>query len=829
MTDTIELESVPETPITETPITATVVAGVKASRGRPKKQAPLPGPNGPLRDQQALKHVATLSEYHAHGWRCCLIEPGAKGPNYQRWNVEPIQSNHVVPPSFGIGLLHVLSNTCAIDIDDYDLAKAWLAERGVDLDQLLNAPDAVRIISGRVGSDKLICSMPATTPWAPSKKVVINGKTILEFRSASADGKSLQDILPVEGYLHIHAKTEYEWKGDWRNLPPLPEAIQKIWSDLLEADCSKNVEVRNNGKVGSTKWTTIVSALQAIDPDSARDPWRNVGMALADAANQIGNSEEAFATWVSWSSGSPKFKEREMAGQWRSFKSDRPDRITVGTLFHYALEAGWKFPDPDLNGMFGVVPPGGDFVDEAIAALKKGDWKAAGNLFSAKVLGGIKLKRMTNPEWWAEARLIIKESRLVKMEDIDRATMPDKVEKAATLIKEDEPWPVEVDGADLLDELVAIIRRYVVTDEHSLDAAALWTLATYFVEVAKYAPILNMTSPVPRCGKSTTLYTLSKLVFRAVSTGSISSAAIYRIIDKFMPCLLIDEVDTFLNEIDQARGIINLGVEHGGKVTRTVGDDHEPVQFNVFGFKALAGIGKIANTLIDRSIKLRLNRKFRHDKTEPLRHANERWFDDLRSRCTRFAQDNLVRFKDVDWKILENEKLHDRANQVWEPLFIVAKLAGAEWFARANVAAIDLSAEEPEKATNLEMLASVRRTFVINEVDRMPTEFLIESLTREPDGRWAGYNRGMPIKAPQVAHLLEEFRVGPKLIRFKEGTVCKALDRKVDAKPLRGYEIDNFMQDAFNRYLPPLTKEEVAEMKEIGLTSGLWKFPKMDK
>lgn len=295
--------------------------------------------------------MPTFADYAAVGWQCCLIEPGAKGPCYAKWNVEPLQPNHVVPFGYGVGLLHTLSGTAAIDIDDYAAAKVWLAERGIDIQALLDAPEAVQIVSGRPGSNKLLYALPG---WlaVPSKKVVVGGRTIIEFRCATADGKSVQDILPISGYQHVTANTEYEWRGDWRNLPPLPDALLALWQQLLLAN-----EVRRLPDVGTTataNWNEAMSALQAIDPGCDRGVWIEVGMALHHAGELLGNQDEAFSAWDIWSSGSPKYKQREMTGQWRSFKQ-RADGITVATLFHHARMAGWVRPVFIPDNMFGSV------------------------------------------------------------------------------------------------------------------------------------------------------------------------------------------------------------------------------------------------------------------------------------------------------------------------------------------------------------------------------------------------------------------------------------------------------------------------------------------
>ena len=69
-------------------------------------------------------------------------------------------------------------------------------------------------------------------------------------------------------------------------------------------------------------------------------------------------------------------------------------------------------------------------------------------------------------------------------------------------------------------------------------------------------------------------------------------------------------LDAFLRENEESRGILNAGFTRDSAVViRCVGDDHIPTPFRVWGAKALCGIGKIADTLADRSIPLRLRRK----------------------------------------------------------------------------------------------------------------------------------------------------------------------------------------------------------------------------
>jgi hypothetical protein len=98
---------------------------------------------------------------------------------------------------------------------------------------------------------------------------------------------------------------------------------------------------------------------------------------------------------------------------------------------------------------------------------------------------------------------------------------------------------------------------------------ALWSLGTFCFESFDIFPRLGITSPVRRCGKSTLLEMLEMLINRALSSGSITAAATFRVVEAYKPSLLIDEIDTFPKANPELRGIINLGHKKGAVVIRT--------------------------------------------------------------------------------------------------------------------------------------------------------------------------------------------------------------------------------------------------------------------
>src|SRR5450759_2306063 len=111
-----------------------------------------------------------------------------------------------------------------------------------------------------------------------------------------------------------------------------------------------------------------------------------------------------------------------------------------------------------------------------------------------------------------------------------------------------EPWSELVDGANLLNSLTAAIRQYVVLDDGAAEAVALWVLHTHALEAFLISPRLAITSVVMRCGKTTLVDVLSRLVRSPLTTVNATAAAIFRLVHAYQPTLLIDEADTFLTK-----------------------------------------------------------------------------------------------------------------------------------------------------------------------------------------------------------------------------------------------------------------------------------------
>ena len=103
---------------------------------------------------------------------------------------------------------------------------------------------------------------------------------------------------------------------------------------------------------------------------------------------------------------------------------------------------------------------------------------------------------------------------------------------------------------------------------------------------------------------------LGALACKPLAAASLTPAVLYRVVEAYAPTILVDEADTFLAEQDELRGILNAGHDrHSAVVPRCVGDDFEPKVFHVFGAVAIAAIGKLPDTLMDRSVVIEMKRK----------------------------------------------------------------------------------------------------------------------------------------------------------------------------------------------------------------------------
>lgn len=357
------------------------------------------------------------------------------------------------------------------------------------------------------------------------------------------------------------------------------------------------------------------------------------------------------------------------------------------------------------------------------------------------------------------------------------------------LFDDPEPWPDPVDGKELLDQISETIQMFVVLPSGGSESLALWVLFSWLHDAFDISPILDFRSPTKRCGKTTALKVISRLVPRPLMTSNISTASLFRSIEFFKPTLVIDEVDTFLRFNEEIHGVLNAGHERDcAFVLRVEGDNLEPKRFCVWGPKVLAGIGRRKDTLQDRSIAITMKRKGTHEKVEKFRRNKLHIFHELKQRAARWAEDNFEKAQTMEPTLPEG--LNDRAADNWTPLFIIAELAGGPWPEIAEKTAIVISGgEDYEDAIGVMLLADIQIYFQQNKTDRVSSEGLEKYLKELEDRPWPEYINGKHISKTRIAKILKPFGPKPKTIRLESG------------KTPKGYKLDDF-EDAFSHYLP---------------------------
>jgi putative DNA primase/helicase len=364
-------------------------------------------------------------------------------------------------------------------------------------------------------------------------------------------------------------------------------------------------------------------------------------------------------------------------------------------------------------------------------------------------------------------------------------------------VQEKSREQVAQETRQVLDEIIKILEKYIVLPEYAAEIMAVYILQTYLMDLAMYAPMLIITSPEKRCGKTTLLNILEELVFNPRQFSNITPAAMFRLIEKEAPTLLIDEVDTLLKQksemAETLRGIVNAGHRKGrsSTVIRAIKDNSDEYkEYNVFCPKILSGIGKVYETWIDRGISIKLRRKTSSDYTvSRFRQTTaQESLDQLRSRIEHVTEQLRISIDpNTDTKFPE-DYLHDRACDNFELMFQICDFIGGGWETKIREAAIAVTNNEEEDSIGVELLKDIFQIFVEEQNPKsIFTETLLERLNGLEDRPWATYNNTRPLTARNLSRLLKPYDITPVTI-------------SIGNEKKKGYKAEHF-QDAFERYV----------------------------
>ncbi|RPK40008.1 hypothetical protein EES40_23065 [Streptomyces sp. ADI93-02] len=342
------------------------------------------------------------------------------------------------------------------------------------------------------------------------------------------------------------------------------------------------------------------------------------------------------------------------------------------------------------------------------------------------------------------------------------------------------------EGAQILDALRAQVKRYVaMPSEEAVTAVALWVAATHLQRAWQHAPRLTIVAPEKRCGKSRLLDVVTETVHNRLITVNASAAAIFRSIDgDDPPTLLVDEADTMFSTTkaaeknEEVRGLINAGHQRGRPTLRVSGPEHQVQEFPTFAMAALAGIGDLPDTIMDRAVVIRMRRRAAGEKVASFRtNRDTPALNAIRDRLHAWLQPLYEQAMATEPPM----PVEDRAADTWEPLVIIADLARGDWPALARTACRTMTdyeaGQDEEGGLRTRLLVGIRRAFAaVGDPAVLSTKHLLESLNADREAPWAEYGaNGLTPRGLQL--LLKPYGIGSANRRFPDGAQAKGFAR----------------------------------------------------
>jgi hypothetical protein len=416
-------------------------------------------------------------------------------------------------------------------------------------------------------------------------------------------------------------------------------------------------------------------------------------------------------------------------------------------------------------------------------------------------------------------------------EDIERQAAEIKAKAAALASKQDKrkqerqhrkpapnvsdvadvsPAPETDSGALLLADVEIFVGRFVIyPPEHAKVAHVLWIAHAHLMDVWDSTPRLAFLSPEPASGKTRALEVTELLVPSPVEAVNVSPAYLFRKVGEGASCtILFDEIDTVFGpkakENEEIRGLLNAGHRQGAVAGRCVvrGNVVETEEISAYCAVALAGLGWLPDTLLSRSIIIRMRRRKPGEKVKPFRRRTELNAGyKLKARLRHWAR--RVR-PGITWPVMP-PGVEDRDADIWEALIAVARAAGGIWPDRASRAALALikEARDREPSLGIRLLADLKTVF--GGAQEMTTASILHALHVLPEAPWNDL-KGKPLNDRGLAIRLRQYGIKPKVIRVG------------DATP-RGYAVADGLYDAWETYLPP-AQADTSATNATSATSG---------
>jgi hypothetical protein len=343
---------------------------------------------------------------------------------------------------------------------------------------------------------------------------------------------------------------------------------------------------------------------------------------------------------------------------------------------------------------------------------------------------------------------------------------------------------------DVIKQTETFISKYAtLAHDYYLLPLTLWTLATHTWPTFDCFPYLVITAYVKRAGKTRLMELLTMLASNGKAFSPDSPASMFRSLKEDNPCIFIDEAEKLNQETHPAREFLNKGYKRGQTISRFIGG--EVVDFECYCPKAFVLIGDVYDTLRDRCIMVTMRRR------SPIESANENKFRRamvepeaaiLRDSMHQLIVDNQAAIESAYAELPSLSFLNDRDEELWTPIFSLARVLCPNRMDELTKAAVDIATEktgarrnfhellgvEEQKADDAEaQILLLRDMLKLSQGAKWITSAnLIESLKKIPTSPWRMF-RGTGLTHQDAALLLDGLNIHPKPIRVKPGKHTK--------------------------------------------------------
>ena len=350
----------------------------------------------------------------------------------------------------------------------------------------------------------------------------------------------------------------------------------------------------------------------------------------------------------------------------------------------------------------------------------------------------------------------------------------------------------------LLLNVEHFIEKYVILPNWSSLPISLWVVATHIFEVFDTFPYLAILSPLKRSGKTRLMEVIEVLCRVARRITSPSEAVLFRLIHQRKPTLLLDEMET-LKQRNSERAIwinalLNAGHRRGAVIPRCEKNTLNLQEFSVYCPKALAAIGRIPDTISDRSLVISMQRR------KPSESVGRFLFGRVRkeaepilssmARLLESSREEIARVYEESPSLLF---LEDRDEECWAPLFAICAVLDSARLEELKQAAIHLTkakaSDDADDSLQLRLLNDIRDVWG-NAEGKVFTRDLLDRLRGVEDGPWS---EECPMTPRKLARRLRQFKVLPREVRIAD----------IHGK---GYVRDE-LEAAWLRYLQPEARQ----------------------